>query len=487
MKLRGVVLGLSLFFATVPASATLSPSEKAQVRDFFAGARAENAQRVRALVARTDLAPEESIGVVRDAVTVVPFTVERGAFLRELAFGTSSASSRPLLVHAVTKALLARADAVYQKAGGGLEKDARAIAELHLIYGYLDGEIANAGKPTPLAHDPNAGVTAAAYEDCSRALRDHIEAQARVLKGDGVVAESLARLRAQAQVTLLDMLPDGVTRRVDAADRLGLKGARRQMLADWGVLLADAGKLDEPKAEHVRQVLSHLPGARVDLEVLFAGDDKGPIRARGLVAFAGTKAAGADAYPFTDEVQAGTHDAATNAITQDLAVLAVKRALDNRGELRLQAERDAAAAAGDNKKLLGRPRAPSVDHVIGAAAHLLVTDAPRAVDLAMVRAIGGTTESASLLSDAIAALAAFDDPAKKDAKGQGPSLTLGKGTGATSSMTAIKLAPNGVAVGFTLEGHTWQIERIAPSFAVVGAKRDQQPLTLAALATAKKK
>src|SRR5262245_9475826 len=104
MKLRGLVLGLSLLFAALDASATLSPSEKAQVRDFFASARTENAQRVRSLVARTDLAPEESIGVLREAVVVVPFTNERGAFLHELAFGASSASARPLLVHAVTKA-----------------------------------------------------------------------------------------------------------------------------------------------------------------------------------------------------------------------------------------------------------------------------------------------------------------------------------------------------------------------------------------------
>jgi hypothetical protein len=483
MKLRAVFLGLALVLASGHANASLTPSEKAQVRDFVAGGRAENAQRVRSLVARTDLAADESIGVLRDAVSVVPFTNERAVFLRELVFGASSAPSRPLLAHAVTRALLARADAVYQKYVGGLDHEPRAIAELVAIYTFLDAEIANAGRPTKDAHDPSAGLSAATYDECSKALREHVEQNARWLKGDGPIAESVARVRAQAQATLLDMLPDGLTRRVDAADRLGLKGARRQMLLEWGLLLEDGGKLDELRAERVRQVLVKLPGARVDLELLFAGDDKGPLRARGGVAYVGSSAKGADQYPFSDDVQPGTYDAPTSAITQDLAVLAVKHALDNRADLRLQAERDAAAAQGDPGKMLGRPRAPSIDHVIGAAAHLLLLDAPRAIDLAFVRLVAGRAESAAILSDAIAALAA--DGGKEKEKGQGPSLDLGKGAGASTTMTAVRLAPNGVAVGFALEGHTWTIERVAPSFAVTSVRRDAQPLSLAFLPTAR--
>ena len=167
---------------------------------------------------------------------------------------------------------------------------------------------------------------------------------------------------------------------------------------------------------------------------------------------------------------------------QDLVVLAVKRALDNRGELRLQAEHDAAAAAGDPGKMLGKPRAPSVDHVIGAAAHLLVLDAPRALDLAFVRAVGGRPESAAILSDAIGALAAF--PAASPDAASGLSLDLGKGSGSTK-LTAIRLAPNGAALGFTLDGHAWAIARGAPSFAVTGITRDAQVLSLGHLATAR--
>jgi hypothetical protein len=470
-----------------PAEAALTSSEKGQIRDFVASARAENAIRVRSLVARTDLTADESISVLTEAVAPVPFTDQRAIFLRELTFGVSSASSRPLLAHAVTRALLARADAVFQKYVGGLDHEPRAIGELMAIYAFIDGTIANAGRPTLAAHDVNAGISAAAYEDCSKELRDHVEHNARWLKGDATVAESVGRVRAQAQTALLDMLPDGsnpVGRRVDAADRLGLKGARRQMLTEWGILLQDAGKLDDARAARVREALGRLPGARVDLEVIYAGDDRGPLRSRGLVTFVG--GGGADGNPFGEELTAGAVDTGVSTIVQDLAVVAAKRALDNRGELRVQAEHDAAAAQSEPGRMLGRPRAPSVDHVIGAAAYLLVLDAPRAIDLAFVRVVGGRPEGAALLSDAIGALAAFANPpgsAAAPASG-GLALEVGKAGGSTT-MSAIRLAPNGAAIGFTIDGHAWAIERTTPKYAVTGVTRDGQLLSLGHLATAR--
>jgi hypothetical protein len=485
MKLGAAVLFATTLFAgwalsPGEAAAALTSSEKGQIRDFVSSARAENAVRVRSLVARTDLTAEESISALSEAVAPVPFTDQRAVFLRELTFGLSSAASRPLLAHAVTRAMLLRADAVFQRYVGGLDHEPRAIAELIAIYAFLDGTIANAGRPTLAAHDQAAGISAAAYDDCSKALREHVERNARWLKGDGVVAETLGRVRAQAQAALIDMLPDGITRRVDAADRLGLSGARRQILTEWGILLADAGKLDDAAAVRVHDSLTRLPGARIDLEVVYAGEDRGPLRARGIVAFVGGGAS--DANPFGEELTPSKVDPATSTIVQDLVVLAVRRALDNRGELRLQAVHDAAATQSDPGKMLGKPRAPSVDHVVGAAAYLLVVDAPRALDLAFVRAVGGRPESAALLSDAIGALAAF--PVASSDAASGLSLELGKGSGSTK-VTAIRLAPNGTALGFTLEGHTWAISRSAPSFTVTGITRDAQVLSLGHLATAR--
>jgi hypothetical protein len=143
-------------------------------------------------------------------------------------FGGASAPSRPLL--AVVRAALARADAIYQKHGSILDREPQSAAELAAIYAFLDGEIANAGKPTVAAHDPHAGIPPASYEVASKALPDHVDQHARWLKGDGPVAESVAR---------------------------------------------------------VREVVGRLPGARIDLDVLYAGKEpsatrpRGPLRARG--------------------------------------------------------------------------------------------------------------------------------------------------------------------------------------------------------------
>jgi hypothetical protein len=472
------VLIPTILLSSSSASAALTSSEKGQIKDFVNTARAENANKVRSLVARTDLTPEESTSVLTDALVAVPWSDQRGAFLKELVFGGASAASRPVLTLATVKAVVARAESIYQRYVGGLDHETRARDELLAIYGWLDATIANAGKPTTQSHDAAAGIPAATYDDCSKVIAQHIEQNARWLKGDGVVPDTIGRVRAQAQVALVDMLPDGLTRRVDAADRLALKGARRKMLTDWGILFADAGKVDEAKGERTRQILTRLPGARTDLALVYAGEDRGgPIRARGGVVYV---VPGTEKYPFVDETAPGTYDPTTSAIAHDLAVVAAKRALDNRPELKAQSERDANAASGDLGRLLGRPRAPSVDHVLGGAIHALLIDAPKAIDLATARAIGSRPETGALLSDAIGALAAFAED--KDAKG--PKLDVGK-SGGFINLSTIRLAPNGVAVAFNVDGHSWTIDRASPSYQVMGLRRDGAVIAVGQLGSVK--
>jgi hypothetical protein len=477
MKLRAVLVACALLLSARSASAALTVSEKAQVKDFVGRGQLENVARVRSLVARTDLTQEESTAALVDAFSAFPFTDPRALFAKELVFGGASAASRPGLAYGVVKALLARADAVYQKYVGGLDHEPRAVAEIVAIYGFLDEKIANAGHPTATSHDATAGIPSATYDDCSKAIRDHVDQNSRWLKGDGSIGEGAGRVRAQAQVLLVDMLPDGTTRRVDAADRLALKGARRAMLTDWGILLVDAGKLDDAAAERVRQILAKLPAARTDLEVLYAGEDKGPLRARGIVAQASTGVPGADAYPFSDEVAQGSFDAPTSVIAYDLAVLAARRALEKNADLRGQAEKDALAGKNDPAKVLGKPRAPSTDHAVGAAIHLLVLDAPRAIDLAAVRMLNGKPESAALLSDAIGALVATAPTPQTP-------IELGKG-GGTSTVKDAKLAANGVAIAFSQDGRSWTIDRNAPAFLVSAMKRDGATPTASQLSAAK--
>jgi hypothetical protein len=456
-----------ILLGTSRADAALTSSERGQINDFVASAKAENAQRVRALVARTDLAPEESISVLTEAVSRVPFTEQRGAFLKELVFGGVSAPSRTILTLATVKALLARADAVYQRYVGGLDHEPRAIQELVAIYAWLDGTIANAGTPTPTAHDANAGIPPATYEECSKALRDHLEQNARWLKGDGTVPDSIAALRAQAQVLLVDMLPDGLTRLVDGADRIAIQGVRRKMLREWGLLLADNGKLEDAKIERVRQVLTRLPAARDGLALVYVGPNPGvPLRARGGV----LQVIGGAVWPFAEENAPAMYDPTTSAILHEIAVVAARRALDSRAELRAQAELDANAASGDLQRLLGRPRAPSIEHVIGAAIHALLIDAPRAAELSATRFAESRPETPALLSDAIGALAALPSADGKDAKAA-TKIELGKASGFTTA-SAVRLASNGVALAFTLEGRMWSIDRPAPTYKVVGVRRD---------------
>jgi hypothetical protein len=115
---------------------------------------------------------------------------------------------------------------------------------------------------------------------------------------------------------------------------------------------------------------------------------------------------------------------------------------------------------------------------MGAAIHALLIDAPRATELAFSRFTGGRSETVALLSDAVGALAVFATPSEeKDPKGQprGSKLELGKANAWTTA-SAIRLAPNGTALGFELDHHTWSIDRASPSYAIMGAVRDGQPV-----------
>lgn len=451
MMLRKVALvGAAAVLFALPAEAALTSSEKGQIKDFVAGARIEDAGKVRSLVARTDLAPEESTAALQAALTPVSFTEARGAFLKELVFGGASGPSRPVLALATVRALLARADALYSKYIGGLDHEPAAIGELVAIYGWLDTAIANAGQTTAQKHDVLMGISSDSYETAAKALEVHIKANARWLQASTTIPPSVGRVRAQAQIAFVDMLPDGLTRRVDAATRLGLQGARKGLLTTYGTLLADNGNVDDVHAGRVQQLFAHLPAARSDVELLYAGEDTpgkpAPLRARGTVVYV----APGGLWPFSGP-PAESFDTVSGSITYDLAVLTAKRAIAARNELRQQADDDATAATGDANRLLGRPRAPSIEHVLGGAIQAVLTDAQTAIDIAARRHAGGRPETAALLADAIGALAVSDG---KD----GTTVDAGKG-GGWATISAIKLGPNGAASSFSFDGHTYAIDK----------------------------
>jgi hypothetical protein len=449
-----VVLALSLTGGS--ASAALTTSEKGQIKDFINAGKLENASQVRSLVARTDLTPEESAEVLTEAIAPAAWSDAKGAFLKELVVG-GPVSTRAALAVAATKAILARADAVFQHESAKLEENRPAIGELVALYAWLDTNVANAGAPTATGHDPNAGLLPATYEECSKLLKEHVDNNPKWLKGYQDVPNATARIRAQAQSTLVDMMPDGLTRKVEAASRLGLNGPRKQMLTDWGVLFEDAGKLDDTKVEKIRVALSKLNGARGELSLVFYGptDHRQGLRSRGEVAHV---VGGNDKYPFEGDAPA-TWDPAVGTVVHDLAIVAAGHALRQSTTLKGQVEKDVAASSSDPGRVLGRPRAPSAEYILGAAIDTVMTDGQRAIDLSISRYTSGLPQTAALLSDAVAALALF------------PPVDAGK-AGAFAAMTDVKKGPNDTVVGFKFEGHTFAIDRQGATNAVVGIRKD---------------
>jgi hypothetical protein len=455
------------------ARASLTSSERAQIRDFVAGARAENASRVRSLVARTDLTADESANALVEATKPVAFTPQRARFFQEMTFASSSAASRPVLVRALVRGLLARADAVHHQFVGGLDHEPRAIAELMAIYAFVDERVANAGNPTPVAADGANGISRAAYEDCAKALGAHIDGNRRWLKGSGQIPAAVAPLRAQAQVTLLDLSPDRTTRYVDVAAMLGLSTARSDLLVRHGLLLADAGNVDDAHVSRVGAWLSVLPDGRAGASVLYASPSSSVLRARGQVL---AVSPGASPYPFGEEVSPGPWDAELARLLAPIVQRATVKALAARPTFAAIVTRDVTATKGEASRMLGRPAAPSVDHVLSAAVLALVVDGRRAIDSAFARHLVGTNEPAALLSDALSVLSAQ--------AGAGDKVHVG-GPDGDVELTGVKSAASGDVTAFTLDGAAFTLERVSPAFAVGAVKRAGVPVSLAHLKTAR--
>jgi hypothetical protein len=471
------------------ARAALTTSEQAQVDSFVAEGKLATVARVRALVARTDLSTDESAAALKTALAPVPWSDARAAYVRDLLFGGSSQASRPVLAVAITRAVLGRADALLTKHATDLDAQAQALAELARIYAFLDAEVANAGNPRgAVARDAASGITTSSYDECVKAIAEHLERHPRWLKGDQAIPAAAVPARAQAQLALFDMMNDGPSRRVDAADKLGLTGPRRAMLTESGMLLLDASQADGAKIDRVRAIAARFPGARGEVEALYFGEAKPKLSARGAILGVKTplEASAGDGPPlFPEDVEGAPIDASLGEVARALATVAVHRALDVRPELRAQAERDVRAAAGDPKRLLGTPADASAESALAAAAQLLAVDAPRAIDVAMVRLLVNRPESAAILSDALGALAAY---APSTSSVSGLAVPLGKprgegGATETIPATNVRLAPAAYVTSFVLAGHTWALAR--DDAGAMSAKRDGAPLTFAMLPTAR--
>jgi len=439
---------------------------------------------VRAIVARPDLTPEESAAAMSHALVPVPLTDARVAFLQLLTFGAGSQASRNVLVTAVTRGLLARADAIYDRSPT-FDAPSDAASELFRIYAFLGGDIANAGSAqTGRAHDSQINIDNATYETCAKALADHLKRHAAYLQPGSQLSPIATRIRAQAMLATFDMGADSPTRAIDGADRIGLDTSRRQMLLERNLLLLESGKSPQALAAATALVRRFRPSALDQVEGIYFGDDHPGLRAHGaIIAIKNELDATSlmDGFP-PDEVSASPVSSVLADLAQKLALTVSKRSLAARGDLRLAVERDAQAAGSDLKKLLGPAIDATPESASAGALRMLLADAPRTLDLAMARFLSNHAESVALVSDAIGVLAASAGPEGVQ------SLVLGKGeSDGTSSplpLSAVRLNPSGTAASFTINGNRWEIVR-GDTGAVTGVHRDGQPLTFAMLTNAR--
>lgn len=416
-----------------PARAALTATETQEVKAYVASE--THADRLRALVARTDLSADESAAAMTAALDRAELDERRMAFLAEVVSGAPSAASRPVLAAAIVRGLLARADALYALHPADLDRSAH-LGDIGRAYAFAAAQVAAA---------PDT-----ARVDLAKALADHLAREATLLKLDVPVPVPVARVRAQAAIALFDAMPDGPSRRVDAADKLGLTGARRAALVGLGLLVADAAG-GEGHVGDVRALLERLPGAREGAEAVFVGDEKAAFRARAGVVSTDDAPPGPLATassPWGEEVAAPAVDGPLVAVARGLAAAALRNALDRRPSLRTAVERDGQAA-------------------VATAAAMLAVDAPRTLEVAAARSLAGKRESLSALVDAIGALAVFA-PATPPAEGL--ALPLGHGRA-----THVSLDPSGVATAFHLDGHQWRVDR-DPAGAVTGLRRDGAPV-----------
>ncbi|HEX8796239.1 MAG TPA: hypothetical protein VF765_35055 [Polyangiaceae bacterium] len=442
---RAAALLLAAFAWAAPARASLTQSETEQVRGYVTTQ--SHPDRVRAFVARPDLTPDESAAAMSAALAGTTLDDRMVAYLEEVVLGAPSVATRPVLAAAIARALLGRVDAIYAQHPADLDRNDAALSQVARAYGFIAGEVSGA----------DSSMTDAGRADIAKALADHVARDASMLHFDVQLPQAVAKVRAQAAVALLDAMPDGVTRRVDAADKLGLAGPRRAALIELGLLVMDAGGSDDRVAA-VRSLVTQLPGAREGAEAVYVGDEHAAFKSRAPVVCTADAngALGEAASPWSGEADPPPVDAATMAIARGLAAAAVHRALERRPTLRVQVEHDGGEAG------------------VSTFAAMLVVDATRTVEVAAARLLAGKAESAAWLADAVGALGAFAPAA--DAK-DGLSIPVGR-----AKMTHVTLEPSGAASAFRLDTHAWRIDRDG-SGAASGMKRDGVPVATPMLAS----
>ena len=363
------------------ARASLTTSETEQVRGYVASE--THADRVRALVARPDL-ERRRVGSGDDVGA-------RGGDARRPADGVP----RRGRAGGADGRLAARARRGHRAGAAGAGRrplcrstrrtsaQSPALAEIARAYVFVAGEVSGRG-PRDDRRD------ARRCRACARRSR-------RARGGACCISTSPCPVPSRGcaprpRSSLLDAMPDGPTRRVDAADKLGAhrraaRGARRAR----GCSCMDATGADARVAERAGAARAASRCTRGGRGRLRRGRARALPRHAALVVATDDAPPGAlaeAASPWATGGPPPAVEASTVVVARGLAEAAVRRAVDKRPALRASVERDGAPAVAN-------------------AAAMLVVDAPRTLDVAAARSIAGKRETLAAVADALGVLAAF--------------------------------------------------------------------------------
>lgn len=465
----------------VAARAALTASEQAQIQSFIREGVAAKAARVRALVARPDLTPEEIAAPLRGGFTGVPFDDRRERFASALLFGPGSEAARNDLVGPVVEALLGRAgvlmDRVPIKPGARWTDRADGAArEILAIHRFVTERIANAGNPPAQGHDPAAAIRSDGLEAAARAYQAHLEAYRLWFRESEPLDGERLRIRAQVVLAFID-LSRGVLARHEVSEALGLRGPVRDAWERHGTYLEDGGQASEERLADVVDWLDRMPAAARRMSLLLV--DKLPacdLGARGERISSRIRLgsrpvpAPADRY-WPGEVTPSRPDERLAELALSIAWVAARQALETHGVLAAAASRVAAATeSGGPPAYLshelaslslssGEPgsaaprvlRGASPELLVAYAIRLALVDMPRALELALIRNDSGHPEPLEQLRLALGVLGA----------GQAETLAVGRvsesGRIQRSELSEVAYDSHGAVSAFSMDGHRYAI------------------------------
>jgi len=422
---------LALGLSAMPAAAALTDGEKAQIQGFVRGAELGNAPRVRALIARPENAAGEATAPLSAGYGAVPFDDAREKFTRELLLGAGSLPSRSAVAPLLTEALLARAAAALKampaaETGADAAKAARLAAEIVRIHRFITEAIANAGSPPPDGHDVSAGFRDDAFKAMLEAYRRHLEALSAFIGYGKPLSPSLVPVRAQASLAVVD-LARGVLPRHEVAALLGLTGERRSVFERHGALLEDGGTASETRLVEAVRYAQVAPRALDGLGLWLIS--KAPAvglsgrrpHATARVTLGSKGASGTEDTLWPDDITPSRPDRELSEVAYSAAWITTRSAFASKPRLREIAQRIAERAARTGRAgylsvdlpgtVLRDPGAENAG-AVGAspelftahALRLLLVDAPRALDLALLRSTQGRDEPLAALVLALSVL-----------------------------------------------------------------------------------